>query len=539
MKALLIYPEFRTVSFWDYRETCELVDARYPAAPLGLVTVAAMLPPEWEVRLVDKNVERLEPSDLEWADVVLTGGMMPQQLDCLDLIRTARKLGKTVIVGGPDATSSPHLYAEASHLVLGEGEVTLPPFLAEFKEGRAQKVYKDEKKADVSQSPTPRFDLLKFARYNHVGIQWCRGCPFSCEFCDIIELFGKIPRAKTSPQILKELQTLYDLGYRGHVDLVDDNFIGNKKLVKQFLPVLQKWLEERKWPFEFTTEASINLADDEVLMAMMQETGFFAIFVGIEAPDEETLIAMQKRQNTHRSIAESIEKIHKHGMFVNAGYIIGFDTERGAVARGIIDCVEKTSIPVNMVGLLFALPTTQLTRRLAAAGRLPENFDVAPEDAGDQCTTGINFVPCRPKVDILKDYLEVVETIYSPGTYFARVRRVGELLDSSKRRFAPGFGQWLRELKGFGRMILRLGIKSAARGEFWRTLWHVLRKNPKSVRYATSLMALYLHFGPFSKEVAGRIRKGIAAEERNPSKVAPAPAPKVAATKAVAVPIAV
>ena len=410
-RALLVYPEFRSASFWNYRETCELVDARYPAAPLGLCTVAALLPADWDLTLVDRNIEPWDDSLLDSVDVVLTGGMMPQQRDCLDLIRKARQRGKRVVVGGPDATSSPHLYADADHLVLGEGEVTIPQFLADLAEGTPRKIYQDARKADVQGSPTPRFDLLKFDRYNHIGIQWCRGCPFSCEFCDIIELFGKVPRAKSSVQILGELQKLYDLGYRGHVDLVDDNFIGNKKLVKQFLPELKKWLEERNWPFEFTTEASINLADDPVLMQLMQEVGFFAIFVGIESPDEETLVAMQKRQNTHRSIAESIHKIYAHGMFVNAGFIIGFDTEKGSVARGIIRCIEETGIPVNMAGLLFALPTTQLTRRLAAAGRLHENFDVAPEGVGDQCTAGINFDPCRPRADIFRDYLQVVETI--------------------------------------------------------------------------------------------------------------------------------
>ncbi|MBI3856648.1 MAG: B12-binding domain-containing radical SAM protein [Planctomycetes bacterium] len=524
-KALLVYPEFRSASFWNYRETCELVDARYPAAPLGLCTVAALLPPDWEVTLVDRNVEPWDDAMLDGADVVLTGGMMPQQRDCIELIRKARARGKRVIVGGPDATSSPHLYDDASHLVLGESEVTMPQFLADLAAGSPKKIYTDARKADVQTSPTPRFELLKFDRYNHIGIQWCRGCPFSCEFCDIIELFGKVPRAKSSTQILAELQKLYDLGYRGHIDLVDDNFIGNKKLVKQFLPDLKKWLEERNWPFEFTTEASINLADDPVLMKAMQEVGFFAIFVGIESPDETTLVAMQKRQNTHRSIAESIHKIYDHGMFVNAGFIIGFDTEKGSVAQGIIDCIEATGIPVNMAGLLFALPTTQLTRRLAAAGRLHENFDVAPEGVGDQCTAGLNYDPCRPRLDILKDYLKVVETIYTPENYFNRVRQVAQELDSSQRRFKPGLRQWWKELKGFFRMARKLGLRGETRRQFWGTLWKALRTNPKSIRYTGSLMALYLHFGQFSKYVAGKIREAIAAEERNPTKVAPPPPP--------------
>ncbi|HXX94073.1 MAG TPA: B12-binding domain-containing radical SAM protein, partial [Planctomycetota bacterium] len=466
-RALLVYPEFRSASFWNYRETCKLVDARYPAAPLGLCTVAALLPADWELTLVDRNIETWDDALLDGVDIILTGGMMAQQRDCLELIQKARARGKTVIVGGPDATSSPHLYHEASHLILGEAEVTLPQFLADLAASTPKKIYRDDRKADVQKSPTPRFELLKFDRYNHIGIQWCRGCPFSCEFCDIIELFGKVPRAKSSSQILAELQKLYDLGYRGHVDLVDDNFIGNKKLVKAFLPDLKKWLEERDWPFEFTTEASINLADDSALMKGMQEVGFFAIFVGIESPDETTLVHMQKRQNTHRSITESIHRIYAHGMFVNAGFIIGFDTEKGSVARGIIECIEETGIPVNMAGLLFALPTTQLTRRLAAAGRLHENFDVAPEGVGDQCTAGLNFDPCRPREEILRDYLKVVETIYTPEAYFGRVLKVGRLLDSSARQFKPGFRQWLRELKGFSRMALKLGLRRETRRAFW------------------------------------------------------------------------
>jgi hypothetical protein len=484
-----------------------------------------MLPSDWELKLVDRNVDSWDDRMLDWADVVLTGGMMAQQRDCLEIIRKAREKGRRVLVGGPDATSSPHLYGEASHLILGEGEVTLPMFLEDLEAGMPRKVYEDPRKADVQKSPIPRFDLLKFEKYNHIGIQWCRGCPFSCEFCDIIELFGKVPRAKSAEQILGELETLYDLGYRGHIDLVDDNFIGNKKLVKQFLPHLKAWLEEHDWPFEFTTEASINLADDPVLLRQMQEVGFFAIFVGIESPDETTLIAMQKRQNTRRSIVESIHKIYRHGMFVNAGFILGFDTEKGSVARGIIDCIEDTAIPVTMAGLLYALPTTQLTRRLAAAGRLHKDFDVAPEGVGDQCTAGINFDPCRPRAEILKDYLKVVETVYTPESYFNRVLKVGRSLDSSQRRFKPTLTHRLRELKGFWRMILKLGVRGPARRPFWRALLRSLLENPRSARYTGSLMALYLHFGPFSKYVAGKIREAIAIEENNPSKVAPPPPP--------------
>jgi radical SAM superfamily enzyme YgiQ (UPF0313 family) len=533
-RALLVHPEFRSASFWNYRETCQLMDARYPAAPLGLCTVAGLLPQDWEFRLVDRNVETLEARDLEWADMVFTGGMMPQQLDALEVIRLAREHGKPVVVGGPDPTSSPHIYEQANHRVLGEGEVTIPMFLRDLNQGKAQAIYRDDAKANVQESPTPRFDLLKFDRYNHIGVQWCRGCPFNCEFCDIIELYGRVPRAKSSEQMLRELQTLYDLGYRGHVDLVDDNFIGNKKLVKQFLPDLKTWLAERDWPFEFTTEASINLADDDKLMELMQEVGFMAIFVGIESPDEDTLRQMQKRQNTRRSIAESVEKIYRHGMFVNAGFIIGFDSERGGVARGVIQCIEDTSIPVAMVGLLYALPNTQLTRRLASEGRLHPHFDVQQSGVGDQCTAGINYDPYRPRLDILKDYLTVVETAYRPDYYFGRVRRVVRQLDSSKRHFVPPFRRRLLEIKGLMRLIGKIGLRGPARGEFWRTFLSALVFKPGSLRPAGAMMGLYAHFGPFSRYVADRIRLAIAEEERRPSKMAVAPPPKPAPVEASA-----
>jgi len=517
MRALLIHPEFRSASFWNYRETCELLDARYPAAPLGLCTVAALLPRDWELRLVDRNVEPLDDAAIDWADIVLIGAMLPQQRDCLALIQRAHARGKRVVVGGPDPTSSPHLYQEADHLVLGEGELTLPRFLEDLARGEAQPLYQDAGKADLTLSPVPRFDLLRFASYNHVGIQFCRGCPFNCEFCDIIELYGRKPRAKTPEQVLQELETLHALGYRGHIDLVDDNFIGNKKQVKALLPRMKTWLEAHDWPFEFTTEASINLADDPALMQMMRDVGFFAIFVGIESPDEQTLTAMQKRQNTRRPIVESLRKIYQHGMFVNAGFILGFDSEKGSVARGIIECIEEAALPASMVGLLYALPNTQLTRRLHAEGRLQEGHDVQPDGESDQCTAGINFTPRRPRRDILVDYLTVVETIYAPERYFERVLRVGRQLDSRHRRFKPSLSQQVKELRGFARLVRKMSLNKATRRPFWKALAGALVANPRSIRYSVSMMALYLHFGPFSARVGEKIRDAIAKEPHAPA----------------------
>ncbi len=514
-RCLFVYPHFTSQSFWNYRATCEVAGAKYPAAPLGLITVAAMLPPDWEVRLSDLNAEELDGRDVEWADMVFLGGMIAQQPDHLHLIDYFKSLGKIVVVGGPDATSSPHLYDKADYLVLGEAEVTMPSFLADFAKGKARHFYETGGlKATMADSLTPRFDLLKFDNYLHVGIQWNRGCPFMCEFCDIIELFGRVPRGKSAGQVLGELQSLYDLGYRGHIDIVDDNFIGNKKEVKKLLPLLIQWLREHDWPFEFSTEASMNLSDDVELMDLMQEAGFNWLFVGIENPDEETLKATQKRQNTHRSIAESIHKIMRHGMIVNAGYIMGFDCEKGDVAQAILDNIEATAVPVNMVGLLFALPHTQLTRRLRKEGRLDEDYEVPPDKTACQCVAGLNFATLRPRFNILKDFQRVVEETLRPEKYFGRVLRLALMQDCSRKRLKIPLKHHLRDLRSLYRLTLKMGLAQETRFQYWKVLATCLFRNPRALRNAISLMALYLHFGPFRDFVLGRLDDEISLLER-------------------------
>lgn len=518
--CLFVYPKFTSQSFWNYRATCELVGAKYPAAPLGLATIAAMLPKGWPARLIDRNVEELTKADCDWAEIVLLGGMISQQPDHLALIDQFRAQGKTVIVGGPDATNSPHLYAKASHLVLGEAEISLYEFLEDFQQGAAKHVYAaGDRKADVTKTPIPRFDLLKTDRYLHVGIQIARGCPFKCEFCDIIELFGRVPRVKPPEQVLSELQALYDFGYRGHVDIVDDNFIGNRSAAKKLLPVMKEWLVKHDWPFEFSTEASLNLASDEELMKLMQDVGFAAIFVGIESPDEATLQQMQKRQNTIGSIPESIHKIMKHGMIVNAGYIVGFDGEKGSVAKGTIDNIEATAIPVNMVGLLFALPTTQLTRRLEKEGRLFPNFDVPPDDVSCQTVAGLNFETLRPRREILRDFKEIIAVSYAPEKYFGRIRRFLPLMDCSKKRLKLPLSKQIKDLRGFAKLIWQMGIVGDYRGEFWSTLALCLIRNPRSVRYVVALAALYLHFGTFKDHILQSIERELNLPDREPLSV--------------------
>ena len=356
--VLLVYPRFAAATFWNFAATCELMGARYPSAPLGLITLAALLPRTWNMRLIDRNAEELTYADLAWADIVMTGGMLAQHNDLLEVIRIAQAHGRPIAVGGPGPTSVPDAYRHADFLVLGEAEGIIDTFVAAWEQGASQGVFEAEKfQADVTKSPIPRFDLLNFDYYLHVGVQFSRGCPFTCEFCDIIELYGRVPRTKTAPQMLAELDELYRLGYRGHVDFVDDNLIGNKKAVKAFLPHLAQWLDAYDCPFEFTTEASLNLADDADLLQLMNEANFIGVFTGIESPDPETLTLMRKKQNTRRNIAESIHRIYGAGMFVTAGFIVGFDSEKAAMAEAMVELIEEAAIPVAMVGLLYALLT--------------------------------------------------------------------------------------------------------------------------------------------------------------------------------------
>ncbi|WP_185368894.1 B12-binding domain-containing radical SAM protein [Acetobacter pasteurianus] len=503
-KVLMIFPLFNASSFWNYKEACDLAGARYPAAPLGLITVAALLPKNWEVKLVNRNTELLTDDDFAWADMVMTGGMLPQRNDALRIIEMCRANNKPVVVGGPDVTSSPDLYSAANFQVLGEAEEIMIDFITAWRRGDTHGVFKAPMgKTDVTKSPLPRFDLLKLDQYLHVGIQFSRGCPFSCEFCDIIELYGRVPRTKTNAQVLAELDALYALGYRGHVDFVDDNLIGNKKALKKFLPDLKLWQNKKKFPFEFSTEASINLADDTDLLRGLAETNFFAVFIGIESPDTDTLVMTQKKQNTRRSLQESITKIHEAGIFVNAGFIVGFDSEKGSVAAGMVDCIEDTAIPVCMVGLLYALPTTQLTRRLLAEGRLFSGGEQT--QSGDQCTAGLNFATNRPRRDVLNDYRTVLAEIYNPVAYFGRVRRMGRMLKRARaHKMIRG------DLRSFARLLFR--IHRAGPGtakQFWRMMLDCGLHNPTAIPYVVMTSALYLHLGPFSRQVVREIDKEI------------------------------
>jgi radical SAM superfamily enzyme YgiQ (UPF0313 family) len=514
--VLMIYPRFAGGTFWNFAATCDVFGARYPAAPLGLITVAALLPPAWTVRLVNRNTEELADDDLAWADLVMTGGMLSQQHDTLEIIAICRAHGKPVVVGGPGVTSSPHIYASANFRVLGEAEGIIDKFIAAWEAGATEGLFEAEKfTVDVTKSPIPRFDLLKFDQYLYVGVQFSRGCPFTCEFCDIIELYGRVPRAKTNAQMLTELEALHRLGYRGHVDFVDDNLIGNKKAVRSFLVDLRAWLDEHDYPFEFTTEASINLADDTALLQAMNEANFVGVFVGIESPDPDTLVETKKKQNTRRSLVDSVHKIYAAGLFVHAGFIVGFDSEKNAVADTMIDFIEDAAIPVCMVGLLYALPNTQLTRRLEREGRLYPEPDVIPKGNVDQCTHGLNFDTLRPKQAILLDYKRVLERVYDPVAFAGRLRRLAGMLDNSKRKRQTQAVDARRKFSASEILHRILTNLPEPHAMFRQTLAECMSINPRSARWIMALMGLYLHLGPFSRYVVQQIELKIEEIERD------------------------
>ena len=510
-RVLLAFPRFNPNSFWRLADTCDIAKAKSPAPPLGLLTLAALLPASWECRLVDCNVRDLGDADLDWADLVLTGGMLPQANDTVRILERCLTRGVPVCLGGPDATSRPEFYigAGAELLVLGEAEGIIDTFVAAWESGVRRGRWDAAKfQADVTKSPVPRFDLVTFSDYLMMGVQFSRGCPFNCEFCDIIELYGRVPRTKTPAQMLVELDRLHALGYFGHVDFSDDNLIGNKKALKRFLPELIAWQKAHDYPFRFSTEASINLADDDDLLAMLGAANFFIVFIGIESGDTATLVSMQKKQNTRRSLADSVHKVYGAGMFVVAGFIVGFDTEKDAVTAEMIRCIEETSIPICIVGLLTALPNTQLSRRLAREGRL-RDFDELPESSGDQCTAGLNFDTLRPRLDVLRDYKGVLERIYTPEAFFTRLGGVARHMRRPKIEAKLDWRLLRKNLAAFGRLGVQLLRRPRLLWPFLRFVVFCVKTNPAALEWLILNVAVYLHVGRFTEFVVSDVDRRI------------------------------
>jgi len=511
-RCLIIQPAFSEYSYWNYIDVCKMVGTKYPVAPLGLMTVAALLPQQWRFKLVDTNFDQILEEHFEWADIVCVGGMLPQQSGIMSMINWAHRFNKPVVVGGPDPTSQPELYQSADYLVLGEGEVTIPMFISDLEDGYTSGSYQSEEKADMTKAVVPRFDLIRFQDYLQIGIQFSRGCPFQCEFCNIVELFGRNPRTKTPEQMLRELQALYDLGYRGHIDIVDDNFIGNKKNVKKVLSAIKKWSELYRYPFYYSTECSINLADDDHLMQMMKDVDFRYVFIGIETPEETALIMTNKTANVNKPVTATVRKINSYGMIVNAGFIIGFDHESDQIAENMISCIQDSGISIAMLGMLYALPDTKLSRRLKVEGRLFEESSKqkANQTMIDQTTNGLNFITNRPRIDILRDFLRIESIIYDPKFYFNRVTHTAlQLKWIPKNR--PKFIKRLTMATAFIKLSFQMGHNRSTAWPYYKMLLKVLFKNPRGLESAANLAAMFIHFSKQSQFIIKHINQKIEA----------------------------
>ncbi len=516
MRTLFVYPEFPK-TFWSYEKILELVNRKVLLPPLGMVTVAALLPQHWPMKLVDRNVREVSEAEWDWAELVVISGMIVQKRDMAAQIAKAKARGLPVAVGGPFASSTPEApeLDLADYKVLDEGEITLPQFVEAIERGEpAGRFSANGEKPDVTSTPIPRFDLLQLDAYDSMSVQFSRGCPFQCEFCDIIVLYGRKPRTKTPEQLIAELQSLYDLGWRRSIFLVDDNFIGNKRNAKLLLPALKEWQIEHGYPFSLSTEASVDLASDEELMAMMAECRFDSVFLGIETPDEASLETAKKLQNTRSSLDESVDRITSYGIRVMAGFIIGFDGEKSGAGSRIVEFVSRTGIPAAMMGMLQALPNTGLWHRLEKEGRLIENKAAAK---GVNQTNLLNFVPTRPIRDIANEYVDAFCQLYEPHAYIDRV--CSYYLKMGKPRwqqFVPAnlkkssLPTWT-DLRALLIVIWRQGIKRDTRWRFWRSLLKVALGNPAVLEQFLVTLAHNEHFLEYRGVVTREIQDQLAA----------------------------
>ncbi len=498
MRALLIFPEF-PVSFWSFSESCRLRGCKALGPPLGLITVAALLPHEWDVRLADLNTRALTEQDWRWADTVLISSMFIQKDRLLDLTREAKQRGKTVVVGGPYPTALPEepLDAGADFVVRGEGETAVPMLLEAMRNGKPGVIESDEK-PEMSASPIPRFDLLELSDYNTIAIQTSRGCPFDCEFCDVINLFGRKPRYKSPEQVIAELESLYRLGARGDVFICDDNFIGSRRHAKALLEALTPWSKSRGEPFGFMTQVSVNLGQDLEMIDLMTEANVGDVFIGIESPDENVLQASHKYQNIKNPLVESAENLNKNGMTVLGSFIIGLDGETKGAGERIAAFVEKTRIPMAMLGVLQAPPGTALWRRLEGEGRLRDV--VSYRDHGT--FSSLNYYPLRPEKEIMEEYAAAWEYLYEPSRCLERAYRYYLNMRPTRRAMAiakgesppdediPQEGMTSRrrrqEKRAFLKLLWRHGIRASYRRQFWRQLFGILRRNPSRFRWYMS-----------------------------------------------------
>ncbi|MBN1103659.1 MAG: B12-binding domain-containing radical SAM protein [Deltaproteobacteria bacterium] len=483
MKVLMIYPEFPD-TFWSFKHALKFIHKKSAYPPLGLLTVAAMLPVQWSKRIIDLNVRRLTEKDLAWADCAFVGGMVVQKDSARQVIRRCKEAGLKVIAGGPLFTMEWDEFEEVDHFVLNEAELTLPPFLRDFEEGQAGRFYRTSEFCAVRDTPVPLWELADLKQYAAMSIQFSRGCPFDCDFCNVTALFGRRPRIKSAGQILAELDALYRFGWRGQVFFVDDNFIGNKTYLKtQLLPALIAWRKGKKG-MPFNTEGSLNLADDPQLMEMMVDAGFDSVFIGIETPDERCLEECNKGQNRNRDMIECVKRIQRTGLQVQGGFIVGFDSDTPSIFQRQIDFIQRSGIVTAMVGLLQAPPGTKLYKRLRGEGRLAGHI------SGDNVDGTTNIIPKMDLNALREGYRSIMHQIYSPKLYYERVRTFLQEYKRPKFNVPMDF----QRLMAVIRSSIRLGVFGQERFHYWRILLWTFLQRPGLVPLAITFTIYGYHF---------------------------------------------
>jgi len=497
LKILLVYPQYPD-TFWSFKHALKFSHKKALNTPLGPLTVAAMLPEDWEKKFVDMNVTKLKDKDISRADYVFISAMVVQQQSAREVVDRCKKLGTRVVAGGPFYTTGYGVFDfdGIDHLILNEAEVTLPLFLKDLEDGCPKQIYKTEERADIGKSPAPLFSLANLKKYAQVTVQYSRGCPYDCEFCDIIVMDGHKPRTKSREQMLGELEAIYNQGYRGTIFIVDDNFIGNKrKLKSEIMPAIIEWQKEKGYPFRFITEASVNLADDEELMQVMSDSGFTRVFVGIESPNEESLTECHKFTNKNRDLIASVKKMQSYGFEVMGGFIVGFDSDPISIFKSQINFIQSSGIVTAMVGLLNAPPKTKLWHRLTRENR------VLPEGNGDNTDGTTNFIP-KMRYDILMNgYKQILQTIYAPRQYYERIRtflkeyRPNSELGSRSRLKAHHIVSLIKS-------TLVLGIRDRARVEYWKLIFSTLIRYPRLLGLSVTLAAQGFHFRKVNEKIS-------------------------------------
>jgi len=485
IKALLIYPQYPD-TFWGFKHALKFIHRKAALPPLGLLTVASMLPDDWELKLVDLNVESLNEKQIKWADYVLISAMNVQRESTKVVIQKCKSYGKKIIAGGPLFTSDFAEYDEVDYLVLNEAELTLPGFLADLSNGTAKHLYSSNAFADLTKTPNPRWSLINMQRYATMSIQYSRGCPYDCEFCDITLLFGRKVRTKSRDQVIYELNLLHEAGWRNEIFVVDDNFIGNKpKLKTDILPAVIEWQSQLRLPHSFNTQVSIELADEPELIKLMAQAGFDKVFIGIETPHEESLQECNKVKNENRNMLQSVKILQNGGLEVMGGFIVGFDSDPKTIFDSQADFIKKSGIVTAMVGLLTALPNTKLYQRLNNEER------IVKQSTGDNTDFTINFIPKMKPDELIKGYQKLLITIYSPKKYYARVKTfLWEYHQTRRKRKPMSFHYFLALLKS----VFFIGIWSKSSFRYWDLLFWTAFFRPQLFKTAVTYTIYGFHF---------------------------------------------